>query len=77
MKKLLALAVLGSIVAVVGACDGGGNGSVGGTTSATTLPQLMAKLFDGSTDNGLPLDINAIDIDTASEAPTQFDMLLM
>jgi hypothetical protein len=80
MKRLLALAVLGSAVLLT-ACDGSGNGSAatGGTTSAATLPQLMAQLFNGSTDNerSLPLDINTIDIDATSEAPTQFDTLLM
>ena len=88
-KKLLTLALLGAALLAAGCSNSGDavNGPTNGgvdPTGASTISKLMAQLFNGpvvgTPNNGelsLPVDINGIDLDTASEDPTQFDGFLI
>lgn len=87
-KRFLTLVLLGTALFAAG-CNNNSdavssaNGGVD-PMGASTLSKLMAQLFNGplvgTPNNGelsLPVDINGIDLDTASEDSTQFDGLLI
>lgn len=65
-KSLLAAAMFAA--ALLAACD---------SKRPAQLSEVVQEAFANTSETALPIDINALDLDTSDESPTMYDYLLI
>jgi hypothetical protein len=77
MRFALRFAPLAALI-LAGCGGGGGGGTHGGMTGPTSLASFVIdQIRNDTTETALPVDLTAVNLNTTSEDPTQFDSLFM